>query len=119
MGPYHEAMEQFRYNDAIDIAWNTVRSLNQYLESVKPWEIAKNREKDTEAADHLSDVLAHAASTLLQVADLLTPFMPDTADTIKHSFGTGVVPADIQPLFPKIYLHTPDPRAPKAAPAQP
>ncbi|HPQ82534.1 MAG: methionine--tRNA ligase [Candidatus Saccharibacteria bacterium] len=118
MGPYHEAMEQFRYNDAVNIAWNTVRSLNQYLESVKPWEIAKNREKDTEAAEHLSDVLAHAASTLLQVADLLTPFMPDTADVIKHSFGTGVVPADIQPLFPKIYLHTPDPRAPKAAPAQ-
>ncbi len=118
MGPYRAAMDHFEFNQAIDITWNTVRSLNQYLESVKPWEIAKNRDKDTEAADHLSDVLAHAASTLLQIADMLTPFMPATAEAIRTLFKTGVVPNDIQPLFPKIYLHTTDPRAPQA-PAAP
>lgn len=88
----------------------TVRSLNQYLEHVKPWEIAKNRDKDTEANEHLAEVLAYAASTLIQIADLLTPFMPSTAATIHHMFDTGVVPSDMQPLFPKIYLHTVDPR---------
>lgn len=119
MGPYREAVEQFRYNEAIDVVWNTVRSLNQYLENVKPWEIAKQREKDTEASEHLSDVLAHAASTLLQIADLLTPFMPGTAAMIKSMFATGVVPADIQPLFPKVYLHTADPRAPKTTTSTP
>lgn len=113
MGPYREAMEKFEFNRALDIVWNTVRSLNVYLENVKPWEIAKNREKDPDAADHLSEVLAHAASTLIQVADLLTPFMPSTASAIHALFDTGVVPATITPLFPKIYLHTPDPRAPK------
>ncbi len=111
MGPYREAMEHFRFNEAIDTTWNTVRSLNQYLENVKPWEIAKARETDTEAAEHLSEVLAHAASTLLQIADLLTPCMPATADSIRHTFQTGVVPTDVQPLFPKIYLHTANPRA--------
>ncbi len=115
MGPYRDAMEHFRYNEALDVVWNTVRSLNQYLENVKPWEIAKAREKDTEANEHLSDVLAHAASTLIQIADLLMPFMPSTSETIKKIFETGVVPADTQPLFPKRYLHTPDPRAPKAS----
>ena len=115
MGPYREAMEHFKFNEAIDTTWNTVRSLNQYLENVKPWEIAKARETDTEASEHLSEVLAHAASTLLQIADLLTPFMPATADSIRHIFQTGVVPADVQPLFPKIYLHTIDPRAPKVS----
>lgn len=114
MGPYHEAMEHFEFNKALDLVWNTVRSLNVYLENVKPWEIAKNKDKDPEAADHLSEVLAHAASTLTQIGDLLTPFMPATAAIIHTMFGTGVVPAEITPLFPKIYLHTPDPRAPKA-----
>jgi len=113
MGPYHEAMEHFEFNKALDVTWNTVRSLNGYLENVKPWEIAKNREKDTDAADHLSEVLAHASSTLIQIADLLTPFMPSTAATIHGMFDSGVVPAEITPLFPKIYLHTQDPRAPK------
>lgn len=114
MGPYHEAMEHFEFNKALDLVWNTVRSLNVYLENVKPWEIAKNKDNDPDAADHLSEVLAHAASTLTQIADLLTPFMPTTAATIHTMFATGVVPAQITPLFPKIYLHTPDPRAPKA-----
>ena len=114
MGPYHAAMEHFEFNKALDITWNTVRSLNGYLEKVKPWQIAKVRDTDTDAADHLSEVLAHASSTLIQIADLLTPFMPSTAETIHKMFDTGVVPAAITPLFPKIYLHTPDPRAPKA-----
>ena len=113
MGPYHEAMEHFEFNKAMDVTWNTVRSLNGYLENVKPWEIAKKRDTDTDAADHLSEVLAHASSTLIQIADLLTPFMPSTAATIHAMFDSGVVPAEITPLFPKIYLHTTDPRAPK------
>jgi methionyl-tRNA synthetase len=118
MGPYHEAMEAFEFNKALDIVWNTVRSLNVYLENVKPWEIAKSIGKDPDAADHLSEVLAHAASTLIQIADLLTPFMPATAAEIHKMFDTGVVPAEIKPLFPKLYLHTSDPRAPKLQQAQ-
>lgn len=114
MGPYRSAMDAFEFNRALDIVWNTIRSLNQFLENVKPWEIAKQREKDTEAAEHLAEVLAHAVSTLIQVADLLQPFMPTTAEIIHATFDTGVVPAGVTPLFPKMYLHTEDPRAPKS-----
>ncbi|NCU38271.1 methionine--tRNA ligase [Candidatus Saccharibacteria bacterium] len=115
MGPYRDAMKSFEFNRALDEVWNTVRALNQYLEHVKPWAIAKEREKDTEASEHLAEVLAYASSTLLQVADLLVPFMPSTAKAIHQLFETGVVPQPLAPLFPKIYLHTQDPRAPKAA----
>ena len=114
MGPYREAMGEFEFNKALDITWNTVRALNQYLENVKPWMIAKQLGKDPDAESHLAEVLAHSASTLLQIADFVTPFMPSTADKIQQIFGTGVVPGVIEPLFPKIYLHTQDPRAPKA-----
>ena len=113
MGPYREAMQNFEFSRALDEVWNTVRALNQYLEHVKPWEIAKAREKDTDAAEHLTEVLAYASSTLLQVADLLVPFMPGTAQAIHRIFETVVIPGDVVPLFPKIYLHTQDPRAPK------
>lgn len=113
MGPYREAIQQFEFNRALDEVWKTVRALNQYLEQVKPWEIAKHRETDTEAEPHLAEVLAYAAGTLVQVADLLVPFMPQTAATIRNMFETGVVPDTITPLFPKVYLHTADPRAKK------
>ena len=113
MGPYRAAIESLEFNRALDEVWVIVRALNQYIDRVKPWEVAKRRESDVEAETHLAEILAHAAGTLLQVADLLLPFLPTTAKSIKNIFASGVVPADVQPLFPKIYLHTSDPRAPK------
>lgn len=114
MKPYREAMDSLNFNQAVDEVWVTVRSLNQYIEQVKPWEIAKQREKDPDAEAHLSEVLAHLVGGLLQVGDLLVPFLPDTAASIHRTFETGVVAAQEQVLFPKIYRHTPDPRTPKA-----
>lgn len=113
MGAYHEAMEKLEFNRAIDEAWLMVRSLNQYIENVKPWEIAKKAQKDADAKQHLSDVLAYAAGALLQIGDLLAPFLPVTADAIRKTFGTGVIVPIEGVLFPKVYKHTPDPHAPK------
>lgn len=115
MRRYHEAMTNLEFNQALDEVWQMVRSLNQYIENVKPWEIAKNREKDTEADGHLTEVLATAVGGLLQIADLLVPFLPTAAKAIHDSFETGVVvPQGV--LFPKIYRHTADPHAPKVTP---
>ncbi len=111
MEPYHSAMAALAFDRAVDETWVNVRALNQYIDQVKPWEIAKNREKDTDAEAHLTEVLAYAASTLMQIADMLEPFMPGTATAMNDLFKTGVVPEQSDPLFPKKYLHTNDPRA--------
>lgn len=112
---YYDAMSELRFNNALDEVWETVRATNRYIEVVKPWEIAKQRDKDPEAEAHLADVLNQAAGTLLQIAEQLTPFLPDTAETIKRTFSSGViVPIEAAGgIFPKIYLHSHDPRAPK------
>lgn len=115
MLPYREAMDRLHFNVALDHVWGMIRSLNQYIDTVKPWEIAKTKDTDQEAAEHLSEVLATSVGTLMQIADLLVPFMPHTAQTIHDTFGTGVVTAVPSVLFPKIYRHTPDPHGPKAA----
>ena len=52
---------------------------------------------------------------LLQVADMLTPFLPQTADNIRGLFASGVVPQELAPLFPRVYIHTLDPRGAKQA----
>lgn len=115
--PYYDAMTDLRFNQAMDEIWVSVRSLNRYIEVVKPWEIAKQRDTDPDATAHLEEVLGRAAGSLLQIAEQLTPFLPGTAETIKRTFGAGViVPIEAEGgLFPKRYLHTADPRAPKAA----
>ncbi len=112
---YHDAMEHLEFNKALDEVWNMVRSLNQYIENVKPWSVAKEVGKDSEAEQHLSEILAHCAGALLQIGDLLLPFLPTTAAAIHDIFETGVVKQPEGVLFPKKYLHTPDPNAPKTA----
>ena len=103
---YREAMDKLEFNRAIDEAWAMVRSLNKYIDDVKPWEIAKRKESDTDAEAHLSEVLAHCVGNLLQIGDLLLPFMPSTASAIHATFESGVVVPLPGVLFPKIHQHT-------------
>src|SRR6185437_11252764 len=98
---------------AIEEVWSNVRALNKYIELVKPWEIAKKRETDPEAESHLGDVLSQAVGSLMQIADQLAPFLPETSELMRRTFETGVVvPLEKEGgLFPKRYIHTEDPHA--------
>lgn len=93
---YYEALEDCRFDKALEEVWEQIRGLNQYVDEEKPWELAKNHDED-----HLREVLAYQASSLLQIADLLEPFLPETATKIKHSLAEGVVRPLETTLFPK------------------
>ena len=112
MQPYRSALEALTFDRALEEVWVIIRGLNRYLDTVKPWDVAKKRDTDPEAAAHLAEILEHAVGTLQQVGDMLVPFLPNTAAVLHQTFDSNVV-AVPPALFPKIYLHTPDPRAPK------
>jgi len=114
MGAYHEAMESLQFDRAIDEVWHMVKSLNQYIENIKPWQIAKNISTDKEAEAHLSEVLSYASGAILQIGDLLVPFLPTTAEHIHKTFETGKIVVSEGVLFPKIYQYTTAPGTPKA-----
>lgn len=110
-GPYRAAMDSLQFNKALDELWVSVRSLNQYLESVKPWELAKQIGKDEDAEKHIGEILAHSVGTLNQIARMIEPFMPTTAETIRATFKDGVVREQPAVMFPKKTLHTDAPSA--------
>jgi len=93
---YWQALESCRFDRALEEVWEQVRGLNQYIDETKPWEVSKSGD-----ADHLREVLAYQVSCLLEIADLLQPFMPDTALKIKHVFEDGVVRPIDGTLFPR------------------
>jgi len=93
---YQEALQACRFDRALDDIWERVRGLNQYIDEEKPWVIAKDGDEE-----HLREVLANQASDLLQIADMLEPFMPDTAVKIRNVFKEGVVRPIEGTLFPK------------------
>lgn len=93
---YHKAIDECRFDRALEEVWRQVRGLNQYVDEQKPWVIAK--EKD---AEHLQEVLAYMASCLLEIAELLVPFLPETAQKINDIFASGLVKQSPGSLFPK------------------
>jgi len=94
---YEEALEQFHFDRALDEVWEQVRGLNQYIDEEKPWVIAKSDDNE-----HLREVLAYQAGALLQIAELLEPFLPDTSAKIKSTFAEGLVRPMTTTLFPKL-----------------
>ncbi|MBI2285233.1 class I tRNA ligase family protein [Candidatus Saccharibacteria bacterium] len=104
---YQQAMNDCRFDRALEEVWEQVRGLNQYIDETKPWEIAKTKDEN-----HMREVLAAMAGSLLQIADLLLPFMPEAATKIHGVFGSGVLKPLSGSLFPKQ-------EAVKPAPVQP
>jgi len=96
VGPYEQAVADCRFDRALDEVWDQVRGLNQYIDETKPWEIAKAGD-----SDHLREVLAYGAASLLEIASLLAPFMPDSAAKIQGVFGSGMLKPLAALLFPK------------------
>ncbi len=93
---YKQAIADCRFDRALDSVWEQVRGLNQYIDETKPWEIAKTKDET-----HLREVLAYLAASLLEIAVLLQPFLPDTAAKIIEVFGSGVLKPLPESLFPK------------------
>lgn len=93
---YQVAVQECRFDRALDEVWEQVRGLNQYIDVEKPWEIAKENDPQ-----HLKEVLAYCVSNLLEIAGLLAPFMPQTAAAIANMFKDGIVRPLNGPLFPK------------------
>lgn len=108
MTSYWEALNFCRFDKALEEVWERVRGLNQYIDEEKPWVIAKEQDEE-----HLREVLAYQASALLQIAELLEPFLPETAQKIRHVFEEGVVRPIEGTLFPKNVAvpHTSEPKA--------
>lgn len=93
---YEAALDTCKFDRALDEVWEQVRGINQYIDEEKPWAIAKVGD-----ADHLREVLAYQASCLIEIADLLEPFLPETSQKVRAAFTEGIVRPIAGTLFPK------------------
>ena len=94
---YHHLMQSFEFTKAIDYVWTKVQQLNKSIDEQKPWELAKQG-RITEVVE----VLQKLSQELLQVAQLLQPFLPNTAERIIATFtAEEIITPPAAPLFPK------------------
>lgn len=97
VAPYHTAIENCQFDRALDWVWDMIKDLNIFIEQSKPWQVAKESDES-----HLREILAACTGDILQIAELLTPFLPTTSETIKKIFEGGYVRNYSGVLFPRI-----------------
>lgn len=93
---YRASIDNCRFDKALEEVWEQVKGLNQFIEETKPWQIAKAGDEQ-----HLQEVLADMVASLLEIAILIEPFMPDTSAKIHGVFGSGILKPLGALLFPK------------------
>lgn len=95
--PYHEAIANLQFDRALDWVWDLIKALNVYIEAQKPWQLAKEMDES-----HLREVLAACVGDIMQISELLKPFLPNTSETIEKIFHDGYVHNYSGVLFPRI-----------------
>jgi methionyl-tRNA synthetase len=111
LGTVRDLIDGTELTQALEELWERVRRLNQYVEEVRPWDLAK----DTERAERLDQVLYNLVEGLRVTTLLLHPYMPGTADRLLEALGEGgrelakfgsrgggQTIEKLPPLFPKI-----------------
>jgi methionyl-tRNA synthetase len=76
-------LEALAFNDALADIWEFIRAVNRYVDVSAPWALAK----DESLAADLDRVLYHGLECLRQIALLIVPFMPGTAETMWAHLG--------------------------------
>ncbi len=95
--PYDEALQNCQFDKALSWVWELIKGLNVFIEQEKPWQLSKEEDDS-----HLREVLAACVGDLLQIAELLQPFLPTTSETITKIFEGGFVRNYSGVLFPKV-----------------
>ncbi|OGM99168.1 MAG: methionine--tRNA ligase [Candidatus Yanofskybacteria bacterium RIFCSPLOWO2_01_FULL_41_34] len=78
---YQDSIEEFRLHDALGEIWKLISKANQYVDDRKPWVETK------ENPSNFLETMTNLIDSMHDIAWLLQPFMPETADKIAKIFG--------------------------------
>jgi len=86
-------IDSYNFSEALNDIWAlAINAMNISIEKEKPWELAEN---DQEALQYF---LSSCHGSLLQIAELIYPFMPEASQKIKKQLGS----LKPEPLFPRL-----------------
>jgi len=79
---YKKALDGFKFNEALISIWNLISFCDRYIEKEKPWEESKS------ASWRKKEVLRDLLFAISNVAEMLKPFLPETAEKILKQIKT-------------------------------
>ncbi len=90
---YIRLVKDFQFNLGIEKLWEFIRFLNKYIDTQKPWQLAKEG-KDRE----LSSTMRNLLESIAAAAVLLTPLCTEKAPVILEAMGIHTRNIDIEKL---------------------
>jgi len=87
------AIKDIKLDEALKVLWRKIKQSDETLSARKPWELSDSEEK--------KKLLEPIAQNILNVADLLQPFMPETAEKIIKQFSEKKIKKG-ELLFPRV-----------------
>lgn len=88
-----EKMKNYRFNESLQLLWEVVKNSDETLSKAAPWKLTDKTEIET--------VLRPLAQTILNLAYLLEPFLPSSAQNIQRQFGASQIKKG-EVLFPRL-----------------
>lgn len=90
-------IEKFNFSGALELIWRAISGIDEYIDRERPWEsVSKGKRALWEII-----VKGEAISTIREIAHLLQPFLPETAEKIQKQFAGPKIKSE-KPLFPRI-----------------
>ncbi len=90
---YHKSFNEFNLQKASDYVWNQIKEVDSIIAETEPFKLIKNNKEQAE------EIIKNLLIKVWQIAFLVEPILPQTADTIKKSISDFEKP---KPLFVRI-----------------
>jgi methionyl-tRNA synthetase len=92
-----KALDNFKFNEALMAIWDLIGFCDKYIERQKPWQFLSQNPKPKAQSPKPKEIIFDLLFTLNQIANLLQPFLPETAEKILKQIKTKKG----EPLFPR------------------
>ncbi|MCM8799249.1 MAG: methionine--tRNA ligase [Candidatus Omnitrophica bacterium] len=94
--PFYLQLPAVNFNDALENIWDLINTANKYIEDKKPWILSRENR-----IVELRNFVATLVKVLNKIAELISPFMPQTSNSILEQIGKNSLKKGL-PLFPRI-----------------
>lgn len=91
-GIIEKYLDKYQFNEALFYCWQVIKGADQDIDRDKPW---------GKQGKELEETLNRTVTRVRQVAGILKPFLPETAEKIEKQFAGPKIKSE-KPLFPRI-----------------
>lgn len=88
----NKSLKEFKFNEALAIVWGKISKADKYVNTHQSWALKGKK---------LEKTLNHLVREVREIAILITPFLPKTAEKIEKQFQGPKIKSE-KPLFPRI-----------------